>query len=406
MRAGLPRSVLVVGGGLAGVGTARQLRQLGYDGSVTIVDPAPLPYDRPPLSKTFLLGGTLDEDLMLAPADWYDENTIDVVADTVTRLYPGTGTAELRSGGTLHADRVVLATGGRARRLRVPGESLPGIRSLRTLDDARRLRDDLRPNSELVIVGAGLIGAEVASTAHELGLAVTLVDPVEVPLVAALGVELATHLHQMHVEAGIRVITGQAVEIRQDHRRHVVALADGSALHADVVLVAVGGVPEMGVAAASGLEIADGVVVDASQKTSNPAVYAVGDSARVRTADGVLTRRCEHWEAARQSGERAAAAILDADLGPGPSSWFWSDRHGVHVEAFGTLAGPGETVFRRRDGASFAALHLDEAGRLVGAAAINDGPTVRAARRIVERGRRIEPSVLADPATNLRKLAR
>ncbi|MBP2329221.1 NADPH-dependent 2,4-dienoyl-CoA reductase/sulfur reductase-like enzyme [Kibdelosporangium banguiense] len=396
-------TVLVVGGGLAGLSTARRLRELGFEGSVTIVDPAPLPYDRPPLSKTFLLGETTEEGLLLASAEWYAENKVEVLKDSVVALRPD---VELVSGETIRADRVVLATGSRARRLPISGADLPGVRSLRTVADARRLREDLQPDRELVIVGAGLIGAEVASTAHRLGLRVTLVDPVETPLVPAVGRDLATYLHDMHRKAGIRVITGQAGEIRRDGSRYAVVLADGTALQADTVLSAVGGVPDIGLASAAGLATCDGIVVDANGRTSNPAVYAVGDSARVRLADGTLTRRGEHWEAARQSGERAAAAILGAQVEPQVSSWFWSDRHGVHVEAFGRLRGLGTTVLRGRPGGPWAALHINAAGYLVGAAAIDDSTTVRAARRIAERRRQVDPAELADPTTNLRKLAR
>ncbi|MGW0694586.1 NAD(P)/FAD-dependent oxidoreductase [Streptomyces sp. NPDC002738] len=404
----LPESVVVVGGGLAGFSAARTLRESGYDGRLTLVDPSRLPYDRPPLSKGFLLGETQQEDLLLAPAHWYDDHRVDVVAGTVTRLDAAAGRVVLASGRELSADRVLLTTGSRARELPVPGGDLPGIHRLRSLSDAERLSECLAPGRHLAIIGAGLIGAEVASSARRLGVDVTLVDPVPVPLVRAVGHDLAVRLHQMHEAAGVRTVTGQVAAIRQAAGHYTITLSTGDELTADNVLAAVGGLPEADLARTAGLDTDDGILVDAWQQTSNPAVYAAGDSARLRTADGMLARRAEHWEAARQSGERAAAAMLGKDLGTIISSWFWTDRHGVHAEAFGDLAsGEGRIVLRGHQGdACFAAFHVREDGTLLGAAALNDPQTVRAARKIHERNKQVDPALLADPATNLRRLAR
>jgi 3-phenylpropionate/trans-cinnamate dioxygenase ferredoxin reductase component len=401
-----PASVLIAGGGLAGLSAARTLRELGYDGTIGLVDPAPLPYDRPPLSKAFLLGTAAEPDLLLVPEQWYADNRVDVVGDTVSRLDPGAGRVELSSGKALTADSVVLAVGGRGRMLDIPGADLPSVLTLRTVDDARRLRSRLVPGSHIVIVGAGLIGAEVASSARALGADVTLVDPVAVPLEPAVGTELATRLHRMHGEAGITVVQDRPTAIAVEGTAHLVNLAAGPTIEADVVLSAVGIAADTTIAESARLEVDAGIVVDPRQRTSNPAVLAVGDIARVRTTDGTLCRRTEHWEAAMQSGQRAARTILGQEPGPAVSAWFWSDRHGVHVEASGDMASPGTTVRRDIPGGGTVVFHLDGEQRLVGAAAIDGGSTFRAARKIVERGRAVDPSTLSDPATDLRKLAR
>lgn len=399
-------SVLVIGGGLAGFSTVRQLRALGHTGTLRMVDPEGLPYDRPPLSKAYLLGHTDQVGLLLADAAWCIEHDVEVVTAAVTVLRPDAGEAELTDGTVLQADVLVLATGGTARRLPIPGGDLESVLELRTRSDADRLRGLLRPGMRLAVIGAGLIGAETASAAQELGADVVLIDPVDPPLVPAVGPELARRLHDMHADRGLEVVTGVPVSITRDAGSHTITLEDGRAVTADAVLVGVGISPNTALAEAAGLETDGGVVVDDHQRTSHPRVYAVGDAARIRTGDGTLQRRAEHWESAMNTGQTAAAAIAGVDLPVHGASWFWSDRHGVHVEGVGSMTAPGTTVIREIDGAPAIAFRLDDDGYLTGCAAIDGGLAVRAARRIIDRRIRVEPAQLADPTVNLKKLAR
>lgn len=399
-------SVTIVGGGMAGFTTARELRARGFSGALTIIDPAGLPYDRPPLSKAYLLGTRNAEGIQLSGAQWFAENRIDVLTGKATALDADAGTVVLEDGREVTSQKVVLAAGGTARKLPIPGGELESVVELRTREDADRLRALLVPGARLAIIGAGLIGAETASAALSLGADVVLIDPLDPPLVPAVGPELARRLHDMHAAEGIRLVTGVPSRISVDDAGHHVALDAGETVDADVVLVGIGIIPSTALAEQAGLEADNGILVDERQRTSHPNVYAVGDASRTRLADGTLLRRAEHWEHAMNTGTTAAAALLGQDLPAHGASWFWSDRHGVHVEGVGSMTAEGSTVIREEDGRPAMAFRLDPQGYLVGCAAIDGGLGVRAARRIIDRKIPVDPALLADPAVNLKKLAR
>ncbi len=411
MTAGNPvRSVTVVGGGVAGFATARELRASGFEGTLRIVDPEGLPYDRPPLSKAYLTGQVTAEGIQLAPASWYAENAVDVITDSATKLSPGTGGVVLARGGELASDAVVLATGGVARRLAIPGADCPAVRVLRSRADAEALREDLQPGARLVIVGAGLIGAEVASSACVRGVSVTLVDPVPLPLAPAVGPELAEILHAMHGQHGVRAVHGRPTRIKTAGTAVTVEVERAGsaylALDADVVLTAIGIDVDTSLAEAVGLAVTGAVEVGPDGRTGNFGVYAAGDGARIRFSDGRLPRRSEHWEAAMLDGAAAARSILGLPLPDRPPAWFWSDRYGVHVEATGSMSLPGSTVLREVDGTPRLAFRLGADGRLVGCAAIDGGKALRAARRLIARGAVVGAEELRDPAVDLKKLGR
>jgi 3-phenylpropionate/trans-cinnamate dioxygenase ferredoxin reductase subunit len=399
-------SVIIVGGGMAGFTTAKELRSRGFDGQLAIVDPEGLPYDRPPLSKDYLLGNRSGDQILLSAAAWFEEQGVDVVTGRAVALRPDDGVVVLEDGRELAGDRIVLATGGAARRLDIPGGGLESVLELRSRADADRLRGLLRPGIRLAIIGAGLIGAETASSALTLGADVTLIDPIDPPLVPAVGPELAGRLHRMHTDRGIGLVTGIPAAITVDDAGHHIVMDTGGTIDADLVLVGIGIVPETALAASAGLDIDNGTLVDEHQRTSHPRVYAVGDSSRTRRADGTLLRRAEHWEHAMNTGTTAAASLLGQDLPAHGASWFWSDRHGVHVEGVGSMVGEGSVVVRERDGVPLASFRLDPDGYMGGCAAIDGGLTVRAARRIIDRRILVDPAQLADPDIDLKKLAR
>jgi 3-phenylpropionate/trans-cinnamate dioxygenase ferredoxin reductase subunit len=415
-----PLSVVILGGGVAGFSAAQELRARGYAGTLTIISPEGLPYDRPPLSKGYLLGTEDAAKILLAPESWYTEHGVDVVAAraSVLDLSGDSPVVTLEDGARLSADRVLLATGALPRRLAIPG----GERSvaLRSRADADALRRVLVPGARIVVVGAGLIGAEVASAAAALGAEATLVDPVAIPLAPAVGEDLARRLHAMHAEHGVTSLVGAPAAIEDgthDAAPHLVRLADGGAVAADAVVAGIGVTPDTALAEAAGLEVDDGVLVGPDGSTSHPAVFAAGDATRPRRQDGVVRgmhptdgRRAEHWEAAVRSGQAAAAGILGEAAPEFGAPWFWSDRYGVHVEAVGAMdlrRAPGaRTVLREAGGIPAAAFLLAEDGRLLGCAAIDQPLVVRAGRRIIDRGIIPDPDRLADPAVDPRRLAR
>lgn len=407
------RSVAIVGGGMAGVAAARELRSQGFEGAVAIIDSAGLPYDRPPLSKEFLLGTMTAEALLLAVPSWYETERVRAITGrTAVSLDPGsaatTATITLDDGEVISADAVILTTGATARRLPINDSGASNVHVLRTVDDAVRLRAHLGAGTRLFIVGAGLIGAEAASTARALGATVTLIDPVSPPLGRIVGEDLATFLHEHHARHGIRAIQGTVSEFLMDAAGDCSgALIDsGELIEFDELLIGVGIVPNTELAAAAGLDVDNGILVDEWGRTRQSRIFAAGDVARVRLASGELLPRTEHWEAARVDGIAVANAVLGRSIEREPHDWFWSDREGLHLEVVGSLTGPGETVFRGDWGdESFALFRVSE-GRLVGAASVNDSTAVRAARRLIEAATSVDAAALADPATSLRKLVR
>jgi 3-phenylpropionate/trans-cinnamate dioxygenase ferredoxin reductase subunit len=400
-------SVLVVGGGIGGVNTCAALRSGGFDGDITLVDAGEFPYDRPPLSKEFLAGHKDLKQIALQPPEWYDAHGISLFNNTrVAALVPRDRGVRTEDGRLLHADRVVLATGGRAAVPPIPGRDSPRVHVLRSAEHATRLQAELVPGARLLVVGAGLIGAEAASTAVDLGCEVVLVDPVSPPLAAAVGDDVAEWLHAMHTTRGVQVVHAGVVSMKDIGSAVDVRLTDDSTVVADVVVLGVGMVPATELAVDAGLDVHGGILVDEGQVSSNRYVLAVGDPVRHRRPDGTLAPRAEHWEAAQHDAERAAATILGKARPAATAPWFWTDRHHRHVEVVGHRAQADTIVHRGSfDDDTFATFGLRN-GKVVFAASVDEPLAVRAARRMIDRGVTPQPDKLADTAADLRKLVR
>lgn len=400
-------STTIVGGGIGGFTVADELRRNGYTGEITIIDPLGVPYDRPPLSKDYLTNEKTRAEIEFRPAEWLEENNIVLKQATVERVEAQSKKLVLEGGEEVAYDNLVIATGGTARRGSAPGFDSDNVVVLRTTEDADKLRSLIGPGKKLGIIGAGLVGAEVASSARKLGSDVVLIDPAPVSLVPAVGPELAQRLHDMHAENSVEFINAMTSSIEESDGRFHIGLDGHDAVTVDAVLLCIGIIPETVLAESAGLETDNGILVDEQQRTSNSSIWAVGDCARIRLEDGTLLRRHEHWDSAIQEAKTAAASIID---GPSPklsASWFWSDRYGIHVEGTGDMTIPGETIIRNdAEGRPAVALRLDENGALVGAAAIEDSMAVRAARRIIDRGIAVDKDKLADASIPLKKLAR
>lgn len=417
----VPNRVVVIGGGLGGTTTCIELRRGGYTGSLVLVDSGQLLHDRPPLSKEYLLGAMDDEAIRLQPDSWFTEHDVEVrLGQNVARAAPQEGYVELEGGERLPADAAVLATGGTARRLPVPGGDLPSVHYLRTVDDAVALKAALTPGARVLVIGAGLIGAEIASAARALQAQVTLVDP-QLPLESVVGGKLAEFLHDMHADHGVTVEkTGVAsIEAISDNGPlRVHRSAGGEPIHADVVVVGIGMVPATGVAESSGALVEGGVVVNPRQETSVPGLLAVGDCTRPSDGHGTLLPRAEHWEAAMRGAARAAATILDTDAPASQAEWFWTDRHGHHVEVVGHLTASTveaiddvahedvEYVERGTFGQPPFSVFALAGGTLIGALAVDSSQLVRAARRLIDRHVKVDAAALANPDVDLRKLAK
>jgi NADPH-dependent 2,4-dienoyl-CoA reductase/sulfur reductase-like enzyme len=343
------RRVLVVGGSLAGISTARALRAQGYDGALILVGAEPhRPYDRPPLSKEFLAASVEEPELSLEMPG--EDLGIDWRLGVPARsLDAGEPSITLEDGERVVADGVVLATG--AAPMSLPDmPQLRGVHLLRTIDDARALRDDLRRASRLVVVGGGFIGSEVASTARHLGLDVTVVEAAPLPLVAQVGPEMAEVLSGLHASGGTRLECGVGVKgLAGDLAVEGVQLADGRVLPADVVVVGIGARPVTAWLESSAIELAPGhrgVVCDAAGATSRPGIVAVGDCSAWYDEDFGGPHRVEHWTSAHERGPIAAATLLGGEppkLRGGRAPYFWSDQYGVRIQFAGTAL-PGDEV--------------------------------------------------------------
>ncbi|MGW5854431.1 MULTISPECIES: NAD(P)/FAD-dependent oxidoreductase [Micrococcus] len=417
---GASASVLVLGGGLAGFSLVRELRRRGFAGALTIADPEGLPYDRPPLSKDYLTGETDGPRLLLAPPSWFAEHGVEVVTARAEALEPGGADVRhrvrLNTGEAREADVVVLATGGRVRPLAVPGADDARLITLRTRADADALVARLHFGARVAVIGGGFTGAEAASSARAAFADVTLVTSTETPSLTAVGPAITARLHRMHAENGVELEVGRVARIEHADEAvddpggglptaHRVHLEDGRTVDADVVVLATGTVPETALAEKAGIETADGVLVDAAGRTSVPGILAVGDVARLRDSAWPASR---HWEPAMQAGVAAAAALMGEEPAAPGAPWFWSDRHGAHVEAVGDMALPdgGRHVHREVRGRTVASFALAADGTMRGAASVDDPMAVKAARRIIDRAIRVDPEALADPAVPVRSLAR
>jgi 3-phenylpropionate/trans-cinnamate dioxygenase ferredoxin reductase subunit len=337
------RTITIVGASLAGWHAAQELRLQGFTGRIHVVGrERHRPYDRPPLSKRFLTGAIPETDLALAEDD--EQDAIEAtwhLGRAAVELDTGGAAVVLDDGTRLPTDGVVVATGGTPRTLS-EGHDLPGVHTLRTLDDAIGLRADLAPGARAVVVGGGFIGAEVASTCHELGLNVTVVETHQIPLSRIFGTRLGMACAALHGDHGVRLLTGTRVRrLRGHHRVSGVELDNNWVLPADVVVVGVGMRPNIAWLRDSGLSLSDGVSCDSGCVTDLPNVVAVGDVAQIRGTAG----RFEHWSTALEQPATAVRNLLAgstvAEFAAVP--YFWSEQYGVRIQ-FAGYARPDDEI--------------------------------------------------------------
>lgn len=391
--------VVIVGAGQAGAEAAFRLRQLGFAGDITIVGEEKLPpYQRPPLSKTYL-AGTLGEDrLLLKPAEAYTEENITLLlgrpAIWIDRAHK---TLRLEGGREIGWDALILATGSRARALPVVGADLPGVHLLRSAADVDAIRAEMATCRRLVVVGAGYIGLEVAAVARKLGLEVTVIEAEARPLARVTGPEISGFFLDVHTSAGVRfALSSQAAVIKGDARVRAVGLVDGTEIPCDMVIAGVGIRPETSLAETAGLTVHNGIVVDGRARTSDPAIYAIGDCVNRPLGHYGRTGRLESVHNAIEGGKIAAAAIVGADPPAEEAPWFWSDQYDLKLQIAGLSAGADRTVVRGDPASrSFAVFYL--AGeKLLAVDAVNRAPEYMGGKRMIERGTHVAPAALCD----------
>lgn len=381
--------VAVVGASLAGLRLLEALRREGHAGRVTMIGAEPeLPYDRPPLSKQFLVDGWPEEKLALARAGVAPLAAEWRLGRRATLLDPRRLAVALDDGSRVEADAIAIATGAEARRL--PFErGLEGILALRTLEDARRLRDALAGAPRLVVIGAGFIGMEVAASCRSLGCAVTVVEPLPAPLIRGLGPVLGERVARRHREAGVEFHLGVGVAgFEGEGRVSGVRLADERTIPADLVLVGIGAAPNLRWLEGSGLEIDNGILCDATGASSRPGVFALGDCARWLHPRYPERPRFEHWTSAVEQADVVARRILKGEAEPHAAvPYVWTDQFDLRLAIAGEFRPDDEmhVCLGTLDEDSFLVL-FGRGGRLVGAVGCKRPRPLNTARRWIAEG--------------------
>jgi 3-phenylpropionate/trans-cinnamate dioxygenase ferredoxin reductase subunit len=387
--------VVIVGAGQAGLQTATELRLAGHGGPISLIGEEPRgPYHRPPLSKAYLTGEKgVDALTMRAPA-YLAEQRIDLLTGVaVTAIDRAARTVALSDGSRQPWDHLVLATGGRVRRLGCPGHDLDGVVVLRSLADADDLKARLASSARLVVVGAGFIGLEVAASARKLGAAVTVIEMQDRVMARAVGPEISAFFAAAHRAAGVDLRFGEGVASIEGEGGEVAAIvtAKGERLACDLVLVGIGVLPEASLAEAAGLAVKGGVVVDARQRTSDPAILALGDCAVFPhpAASGLI--RLESVQNAVDQAKVAAATIMGREAEYAATPWFWSDQYDLKLQMVGLSAGfdaaltLGDPAERR-----FSQFYFRE-GRLIAIDSVNRPADHMRGRKLLAEGRAVGP---------------
>lgn len=402
---------VIVGGGLAGAKAAQALRDNGFDGSITLIgEEQQLPYERPPLSKDFLAGKKTLEDFTVASADWYRDNNVDLrLGVRATGIDRAGHTVQLADGTTVAYDKLLLATGSRSRRPPIPGSDATGVYYLRSIDDAAVLSALFGNGASLAVIGAGWIGLEVAASARQRGVTVSVVEAAEAPLLRALGAELGgvfAKLHREH-DVDLRLSTSVAEITTADGAVTGLKLGDGSTIAADAVLVAVGAQPNTELAEEAGLEIGGGgVLVDAGLRSSDPDIFAVGDIAAAENPLLGTRVHTEHWATALKQPAVAVAGMLGNPAEYAELPYFYTDQYDLGMEYVGHAPDYDRVVYRGDLAArEFSAFWLDVENRVLAGMNVNIWEGLDDIKALIRTKSPVDPAKLTDAGVPLGELA-
>jgi 3-phenylpropionate/trans-cinnamate dioxygenase ferredoxin reductase subunit len=401
---------VIVGASLAGAKAAEALRDEGFDGPLVLIgDESERPYERPPLSKGYLLGKDAREQIYVHPPQWYAEHDVDLRLGTaVTAVVPAAHEVTLADGSRIGYSKLLLTTGSSPRRLPVPGADVDGVLYLRRVEDSDRIKDAFRSAGKVAVIGAGWIGLETAAAARASGLEVTVVETAELPLLRVLGREVAQVFADLHRDHGVDLRLGiQVAEITgSGGTADGVRLADGTHIEADVVIVGIGIVPNTGLARTAGLKIDNGIRTDEWTRTSDPNIHAAGDVANAFHPLLGKHIRVEHWANALHQPQTAAKAMLGRDAVYDKVPYFFTDQYDLGMEYAGYVepGGYDQVVFRgdvaRREFVAF----WVAGGRVLAGMNVNVWDVTEPIQALVRSGEPVEASRLADPAVPIESL--
>jgi 3-phenylpropionate/trans-cinnamate dioxygenase ferredoxin reductase component len=398
---------VIVGAGMAGGKAVETLREEGFDGRIVLIGAEPdRPYERPPLSKDYLRGEAERNSIYLQEdPGWYDEHDVELRTSTVVDSLDVAARAVVLAGGErIDYDALLLATGAEPRRVSVPGADLQGVHVLRSAEDSDTLRAVLDAGGRLTVIGAGWIGCEVAASARQKGLDVTLIEPQSVPLERVLGPELGAFYRDVHLEHGVEMRLGDGLEaIEGDGRAERVRTSDGATVECDAVVIGIGVAPRTALAEGV-LDVDNGILVDAGLKASADGVFAAGDVANLDHP--VLGRlRVEHWANALEQGPAAARSMLGQDVSYDRVPYFFSDQYDVGMEYAGHSSPDDEVVFRGDPaGGEFIAFWMRD-GRVTAGMNVNVWDVNEDIQALVREGAPVDPDRLRDPDVALDQVA-
>jgi 3-phenylpropionate/trans-cinnamate dioxygenase ferredoxin reductase subunit len=404
----MPSAFVIIGASLTGGTAAATLRQEGFDGDVVLIGAeAQPPYERPPLSKQYLRGEAPFEKALVRPAGFYEQNRIETrFSSRATRVDPTERTVTLDTGAHVRYDKLLIATGVRNRRPPIPGLDLPGVFDLRTLSDADALRREMAAGRRAVVVGMGFIGCEVAASLRQKGVDVVSVDPSPAPLFRILGADVGRVLAAVHQDHGVHALFEDVVmRFEGGARIERVITRSGRRLDCDFAVVGVGVEPVLDFVAGSGIDTANGILVDEYCRTTFEDVYAAGDVANHYHPVFQKQMRVEHWQNAMQQGAAAARSMLGKEQPYEAIHWFWSDQYDVNLQYAGFHDKWDQMVVRGRlEDRTFVAFYLNQ-GRIDAVVGINRAKDVRRAMPLIKSRDIVDACQLADEAIDLRSLA-
>ena len=403
----MPETTVIVGASLAGGSAAATLRQEGFDGRLVLVGAEPQPpYERPPLSKEYLRGESPFERALLQPLDFYAENEIETrFGVRVTRVDAAEATVELDGGERIAYDGLLVATGGRPRRLPIPGLDVEGIYELRTVADCERIRREISPGRKAVVVGMGFIGSEVAASLRQSGVEVAVVDRNRVPLRRVLGEEVGRVMEGVHRDQGTELILEDTVAALEGAGRvERVMTHRGRRIECDFVVIGLGVEPVTELLAGTGVDIDNGIVVDEYCRTAVEGIHAAGDVANHYHPVFGRHIRVEHWQNALRQGSAAARTMLGKGEPYEEIPWFWSDQYDYNLQYTGFHTEWDELVVRgSMEARSFVAFYRKD-GRVLAAVAMNRGRDLRRSTGLIKAQVQVEAARLRDPDVDLRTL--
>jgi 3-phenylpropionate/trans-cinnamate dioxygenase ferredoxin reductase subunit len=403
------QTFVIVGASLAGAKAAEELRNRGFDGRIVLVGSEPeRPYERPPLSKDYLRAESPREKAFVHEQDFYEQQQIELITGrSAAQLDTGGSQITLDDGQSLRYDRLLLTTGAEPRELSVPGSELDGIHYLRTLEDCEALRERVESGGRAAVVGAGWIGSEVAASARQKGVEVTLIDPLELPNERIFGKEIGSFYRDVHAQHGVELALGDGVEAFEGEGSvTAVRTSSGRLIECDFAVVGIGVAPRVQLAADAGLENDNGIVVDEGLATSAPNVFAAGDVANAKHPFYGQRIRVEHWANALNQGPAAARSMLGESVSYDRVPYFFSDQYEVGMEYSGFASEWDEVVFRGdRDGGEFIAFWLKDR-RVLAGMNVNVWDVTEQIQALIRSRQEIDAGALADPGTPLETLTK